>query len=52
VKPWVSDGWTSMGFQNADPSTDLRAMGMLAVHCLQVPPVPPAVAFPLPWETD
>ena len=23
-----------MGFQNADPSTDLRAMGMLGVHCL------------------
>jgi hypothetical protein len=23
-----------MGFQNADPATDLRGMGMLAVHCL------------------
>lgn len=34
VKPWISDGWTLMGFQNADPSTDLRGMGMLAVHCL------------------
>ena len=34
VKAWVSDGWRDMGFQNADPSTDLRAMGMLGVHCL------------------
>ena len=33
-KAWVSDGWRDMGFQNADPSTDLRAMGMLGVHCL------------------
>ena len=34
AKAWVSDGWRDMGFQNADPSTDLRAMGMLGVHCL------------------
>lgn len=33
-KAWISDGWRSMGFQNADPSTDLRGMNMLAVHCL------------------
>ena len=34
AKSWVSDGWRDMGFQNADPTTDLRAMGMLGVHCL------------------
>lgn len=34
AKAWVSDGWRDMGFQNADPSTDLRAMGMLGIHCL------------------
>lgn len=34
AKAWISDGWRDMGFQNADPATDLRGMGMLAVHCL------------------
>eukprot|EP01043_Picozoa_sp_COSAG02_P008487 COSAG02_NODE_273_length_26316_cov_13.661060_5_plen_857_part_00 len=33
-KAWISDGWVAMGFQNADPSTDLRGMNMLAIHCL------------------
>ena len=33
-RPCTSERWLELGFQNSDPASDLRGVGLLGLHCL------------------